>query len=278
MSSADGSAAYIENLRTLYLYEEAASEKKGIYPGNQAGDADMFDWNKDTIAWTPSSYWIWNLRAEISANMSSGNYQLNVPIFDMYINDLSNIETWTKANMGGLPGACVPETMRFNGNGGDPGSGSCTEAASPLWNAEDITSGPEMSPVHVGAVRGHRQPRVPEAGVPVHGGDRPVPARLPAGRLGRAAARGRQRARDPVGGAGPDDRHRRRPGDLPDHRRRRAAGGRQARQGPAAHPVREGADARSPRTRGPTTRPAPSCSTPTTPRRRPRPPTRPAPT
>ena len=145
MSSADGSAAYIENLRTLYLYEEAASEKQGIYPGNQAGDADMFDWNKDTIAWTPSSYWIWNLRAEISANMSSGNYQLNVPIFDMYINDLSNIETWTKANMGGLPGACVPETMRFNGNGGDPGSGSCTEAASPLWNAEDITSGPEMS-------------------------------------------------------------------------------------------------------------------------------------
>ena len=145
MSSADGSAAYIENLRTLYLYEEAASEKEGIYPGNQAGDADMFDWNKDTIAWTPSSYWIWNLRAEISANMSSGNYQLNVPIFDMYINDLSNIETWTKANMGGLPGACVPETMRFNGNGGDPGSGSCTEAASPSWNAEDITSGPEMS-------------------------------------------------------------------------------------------------------------------------------------
>src|SRR6202000_3208500 len=37
MNSADGSAAYIENLRTLYLYEEAASEKKGIYPGNQAG-------------------------------------------------------------------------------------------------------------------------------------------------------------------------------------------------------------------------------------------------
>ena len=145
MSSADGSAAYIENLRTLYLYEEAASEKEGIYPGNQAGDADMFDWNKDTIAWTPSSYWIWNLRAEISANMSSGDYQLNVPIFNMYINDLSNIETWTKANMGGLPGACVPETMRFNGNGGDPGSGSCTEAASPSWNAEDITSGPEMS-------------------------------------------------------------------------------------------------------------------------------------
>jgi Bacterial Ig-like domain len=145
MNSSDGSAAYMENLRTLYLYEEAASEKKGIYPGNQAGDADMFDWSQDKQTWTPSSYWLWNMRAEISANMSSGNYQLNIPIFDMYINDLPNIEAWTKANMGGLPGACVPETMRFNGNGGDPGSGSCTEAASPSWNALDITSGPELS-------------------------------------------------------------------------------------------------------------------------------------
>jgi hypothetical protein len=52
--------------------------------------------------------------------------------------------------MGGLPGACVPETMSFNGNGyyGDgpvASDGSCALAASPQWNAEDITSGPEMS-------------------------------------------------------------------------------------------------------------------------------------
>ena len=147
-NSADGSAAYIENLRTLYLYEEAASEKTGIYPGNQAGDADMFDWNKDTQTWTPSEYWLWNMRAEISANMSSGNYSLNTPIFDMYIKDLSNIETWTTQQMGGLPGACVPEVMRFNGNGGDPGKGAnsgCSEPGSPNWNALDITSGPELS-------------------------------------------------------------------------------------------------------------------------------------
>jgi hypothetical protein len=148
MNSADGNAAYIENLRTLYLYEEAASEKKAIYPGNQAGDADMFDWSQDRQTWTPSEYWLWNMRAEISANMSSGNYQLNIPIFDMYINDLSNIEAWTKQQMGGLPGACVPEVMRFNGNGGDPGKGAnsgCSEPGSPNWNALDITSGPELS-------------------------------------------------------------------------------------------------------------------------------------
>ena len=118
MSSADGSAAYIENLRTLYLYDEAASEKEGSYPGSQAGEADMFDWNEDTIRpGRRTSTGSGTSAAEISANMSSGNYQLNTPIFDMYINDLPAIEAWTKAQMGGLPGACVPETMRFNGNG-----------------------------------------------------------------------------------------------------------------------------------------------------------------
>ncbi len=148
MSSTDGSASYIENLRTLYLYEEAASEKAGIYPGNQAGEADMFDWSKDEQTWTPSEYWLWNMRAEISANMSSGNYQLNTPIFDMYIDDLSNIEAWTKSQMGGLPGACVPEVMRFNGNGGSTAAGAnsaCSAPGSPNWNALDITSGPELS-------------------------------------------------------------------------------------------------------------------------------------
>jgi hypothetical protein len=150
MNSSDGSAAYIENLRTLYLYDEAASEKEGYYPGSQAGEADMFDWDEDNQTWAPNEYWIWNLRGEISANMSSGNYQLNMPIFDMYISDLPAIEAWTKAQMGGLPGACVPETMTFNGNGyyaggSDTSNASCSLASSPSYNAEDITSGPEMS-------------------------------------------------------------------------------------------------------------------------------------
>ncbi|HEX6449438.1 MAG TPA: Ig-like domain-containing protein [Trebonia sp.] len=150
MNSADGSAAYIENIRTLYLYDAAASSKTGTYFGSQAGEADMFDWSEDQQSWAPNDFWIWNLRGEISANMSSGNYQLNMPIFDMYINDLSNIEAWTKAQMGGLPGACVPETMSFNGNGyysdGPVASdASCALAASPQWNAEDISSGAEMS-------------------------------------------------------------------------------------------------------------------------------------
>jgi hypothetical protein len=146
-SSTDGSADYMESLRTIYLYTEAAS-MRGTYPGSQAGITDMFNYGQDHQDWTPSSTWLWNLRTQISANMSSGNFALNTPIFNLYLNALPNIETWTKAQMGGLAGACIPEVMRFNGNGGDPGTGAnaaCSQPGSPNWNALDITSGPEIS-------------------------------------------------------------------------------------------------------------------------------------
>ena len=106
-NSSDGTAAYMENLRTLYLYDEAASMHSGDYPGSQAGVADMFAYDQDQQDWYPAGYWLWNLRGQIAANMSSGNFNNNVPIFSMYLNDLPAIESWTSAQMGGKPGrAC----------------------------------------------------------------------------------------------------------------------------------------------------------------------------
>ena len=150
MNSSDGTAQYLENLRTLYLYTEAASMKAGAYPGSQAGVADMFAYDEDQQDWYPAGYWLWNLRGQIAANLSSGNFALNLPIFTMYLNDLPAIESWTSAQMGGKPGACVPETMRFNGNGyynggSNSSNASCATASSPSYNAEDITSGAELS-------------------------------------------------------------------------------------------------------------------------------------
>jgi hypothetical protein len=149
LSSSDGTAQYMENLRTLYLYDAAAS-MKGTYPGSQAGVADMFNYNQDKQDWYPAGNWLWNLRAEIAANMSSGNFALNIPIFDMYLNALPATEAWTTAQMGGKPGACVPETMRFNGNGFYNGgnntqNASCAIASSPGFNAENISSGAELA-------------------------------------------------------------------------------------------------------------------------------------
>jgi hypothetical protein len=147
LNSSDGQAQYVESLRTIYLFMEAAS-MRGTIPGSQAGVADMFNFGQDHQDWTPSETWLWNLRTQISANMSTGNFALNTPIFNLYENSLSGIEAWTKQQMGGLPGACVPEVMRFNGNGGDPGAGAnsaCSEPGSPNWNALDVTSGAEIS-------------------------------------------------------------------------------------------------------------------------------------
>ena len=150
MSSANGAAQYLESLRTIYLYDEAASMRAGSYPGSQAGAADLFNYDKDQVDWYPAGYWLWNLRGQLAANMSSGNFALNTPIFTMYLKDLPAIEAWTKAQLGGLPGACVPETMRFNGNGlynggTAAGSASCARASSPNWNALDLSSGPEIA-------------------------------------------------------------------------------------------------------------------------------------
>ena len=149
-NSSDGSAQYEENLRTLYLYDEAATMKSGTYPGSQAGVADLFAYDQDQQDWYPAGYWLWNLRGQIAANLSSGNYALNLPIFTMYLNDLPAIESWTGAQMSGKPGACVPETMRFNGNGYYNGgnntqNASCAQASSPSYNALDISSGPEIA-------------------------------------------------------------------------------------------------------------------------------------
>ncbi|MEV6848611.1 RICIN domain-containing protein [Actinoplanes sp. NPDC051411] len=149
-SSADGTAQYMENLNTLYLYFEAGIMHSGQYPGSQAGLADLYNFNQDHQAWYPAGYWLWNLRGQISANQASGNFGLNLPIFDMYLNDLPAIESWTTANMNGKAGACVPETMRFNGNGYYNGGGitanaSCAVASSPSFNAETITSGAEIA-------------------------------------------------------------------------------------------------------------------------------------
>ena len=149
-NSSDGTAQYMENLHTLYLYFEAGLMHAGQYPGSQAGLADLYNFNQDHQAWYPAGYWLWNLRGQIQANLDSGEFAQNLPIFDMYLNDLPAIESWTSAQMNGKAGACVPETMRFNGNGYYWGGSitndaSCAVASSPGFNAETVTSGAEIA-------------------------------------------------------------------------------------------------------------------------------------
>lgn len=147
LTSSDGAADYLENLRTLYLYM-AAAERGAAYPGSQAGLADLFAFLKDTQPWFPAGYWFWNMRMQVAANLASGAADLNDPVFNLYLSNVMNLQSWTSMKMGGRTGICVPETMRFNGAGywyGGENDASCDQAASPNYNALTITSGAEVS-------------------------------------------------------------------------------------------------------------------------------------
>ena len=149
VNSADGSGQYLENLRTIYLYQEA-SLNRGQYPGTQAGVADLFAFSKDTQDWVPADYWFWNLRMQLAANLSSGVPALNTGFFNLYTSNLANIQAWTSAHVPGTTGACVPETMRFNGNGFYGGgsaasNASCDSTIAPSYNSLDLSSGAEVS-------------------------------------------------------------------------------------------------------------------------------------
>lgn len=145
MTSSDGTADYIENLRTIYLYA-VASSFRGSYPGSHAGVVDLFNFSQDKIAWYAGGYWFWNMRMMVAANLSSGAFDLNQTVYNLYLSNVANIQTWTKARMGNRAGICVPETMRFNGNGwyNSDGDQSCDQTIAPTWNSLNLSSGSEV--------------------------------------------------------------------------------------------------------------------------------------
>ncbi|MFJ6776060.1 ricin-type beta-trefoil lectin domain protein [Kitasatospora sp. NPDC091257] len=147
LSSADGTAAYLEKLRTLY-YFYTAEESRGPLPGSQAGVADLFNFSQDTQNWYPAGYWFWNIRGQVAANIGAGAFDLNTGLYNLYTSNLADIQAWTRTHMGNRPGICVPETMRFNGNGfqndGDPfGDASCDQALT-TWNGATVSTGAEI--------------------------------------------------------------------------------------------------------------------------------------
>jgi len=152
IASQDGAGEYMENLRTLYLYS-AEAQSGSEYPGSQAGVGDMFSAVPEHM-WDPGAFWHWNLRMQVAANLSAGVPELNAPYFNLYRENLGNIEKWTTSHMDGRPGICVPETMRFNGRGiefenwgkDSPGIAfNCDSAYKSYYNARTISTGAEIA-------------------------------------------------------------------------------------------------------------------------------------
>jgi hypothetical protein len=152
ITSKDGAGEYMENLRNLYLFV-AAIEKGVEYPGSQAGIADMISAAQDEHRWDASAFWHWNLRMQVAANIGAGLPELNDTYFNLYRENLANIERWTKEHMKGLPGSCVPETMRFNRPGIEYESAwkpivigrNCDADFEPYYNARTLSTGAEVS-------------------------------------------------------------------------------------------------------------------------------------
>ena len=146
-SSADGVADYMENLRTLFLYIEAASER-GTFPTSQAGVNPLFNFSRDSQSWGGGHYWFWNLRMQLAANLGAGNFDFNLPRFHLYTDNLAAIRTWTTLHMNMRPGICVPETMRFDGTGWYTGTdnenASCISDGTPSYNKRNLSSGAEV--------------------------------------------------------------------------------------------------------------------------------------
>jgi hypothetical protein len=155
IASKDGSGEYVENVRNLYLYS-AAAEKGVEYPGTQAGIADMLSSSRDKHSWDAAAFWHWNIRMQVAANMGAGVTELNAPYFNLYRENLKNIEDWTQVHMDGHAGACVPETMRFNGQGIEYESDwpsqftehlyarNCDATFTPFFNSRTLSTGAEV--------------------------------------------------------------------------------------------------------------------------------------
>lgn len=152
LSSSDGAAQYMENLRAIYLYT-AAAQDRSRFPGSNAGVADLFFFNRDTHRWNPADFWQWNLRMQVAANLGAGAFALNGPYFRLYRENLAHLQGWTRQRMGGRAGICIPETMRFNGNGVDyqkTARGTeifreCDATVPAAWNARTVSTGAEVS-------------------------------------------------------------------------------------------------------------------------------------
>ncbi len=154
MSSSDGSAQYLANLRTINLFV-AAAERGTVRPGSQAGVADLFDSAGDTHSWDPASYWGWNLRMLVTANLGAGAFANNAAYFALYRDVLPFTQAWTASQFTGSAGACTPETMRFNGVGvqvhlanGQWGANpflDCSSQGPANFNARTLSTGAEVA-------------------------------------------------------------------------------------------------------------------------------------
>jgi hypothetical protein len=99
----------------------------------------MFSSAKDQADWAQDSYWHFNLRMLVSANLGAGVGELNSPYFKFYLDRAELMREWTRTHWIGGEGLCLPEFMRYDGTGD-----GCDNTQEPSWTRRILTSGPEL--------------------------------------------------------------------------------------------------------------------------------------
>ncbi|TCN38300.1 hypothetical protein EV644_109191 [Kribbella orskensis] len=138
ITSADGSGEYVENLRTLQLYTMAASMRSAV-PSTHGAVVRMFSSAKDQADWAQDSYWHFNLRMLVSANLGAGIAEFNAPYFRFYLDRAALMKEWTRTHWVGAKGTCVPEFLRYDGT-----ADGCDNTTEPSWVKRILSSGPEL--------------------------------------------------------------------------------------------------------------------------------------
>jgi hypothetical protein len=138
ITSAGGSGEYVENLRTLQLYTMAASMRSAV-PSTHGAVVRMFSSAGDQADWAQDSYWHFNLRMLVSANLGAGIADLNAPYFRFYLDRAAQMKEWTRTHWLGAKGTCVPEYLRYDGT-----ADGCDNTGEPSWVKRILSSGPEL--------------------------------------------------------------------------------------------------------------------------------------
>ena len=112
LTSADGSADYLERIRHLHLYIMGCISRGPVITAMNTGTLFRSDENK---AHWGGQHWLWNTASEYYGLFAADALDLMEPYFGMYRRWLPNCEAAARQRWG-CAGAFYPETAPFNGS------------------------------------------------------------------------------------------------------------------------------------------------------------------
>lgn len=138
LDNADGSARYFEALRAMQLYVAKASSG-GSVPASHGGVTSLWSSFRDDIHWSSDAWWHFNLRQPVWANWGADTAAQNKPYFDLYLDRLDEMQTWTDENWPEAEGICVPEFLKYDGT-----AEACVSDMEPSWLNRILSTGAEL--------------------------------------------------------------------------------------------------------------------------------------